>query len=68
MIADSYASDPFANRLYDTPALVPQDNREDTFRIGARKGIRICMAHAARNNLYQHFACSGWSNVYFNDL
>src|ERR1700730_8239966 len=40
----------------DARALVPENHRKQTLRIGAGAGEFVGMAHAARADLYQHFA------------
>jgi hypothetical protein len=49
MVADFDVGDALANRLYDSTALVPEDDREGTLRILSGKGVCIGVAHLAVN-------------------
>ena len=68
MITDRNRGHALPDRLNHSPPFVPQDRREDAFRISARQGVGIGVTNARRNNPQQHFARFGHGNVNFYDF
>ena len=53
---------------HHTGALMPEDGREDAFRVGARQRELIGMAHTRGLDLDQHFAGARTVEVNLHDL
>ena len=64
MITHRHAGHTFSDRLYDSPAFVAKNGREDAFGIVARQGISVGMAHPCGNNTYTYLTGLWWHHIY----
>lgn len=68
VIADRDRGHALADGFNHRATFVPQDRRENAFRVSPRQGVGIGMANAGRDHAQQHFAGLGHGDIHFNDL
>ena len=68
VIAHSHRGHALADGFHHCAAFMAQDRREDAFRVCARQGVGVGMAHAGRDHPQQHFASLGHGDIHFNNL
>ena len=66
-LAHGQVAHAFTHGLDDTTAFVTKDDRKDAFRIVARQGEGIGVAHTARHDAHQHLTSLGRFDIHFND-
>lgn len=68
MITDRHRGDALADGFDNRAAFMAENRREDPFRIGPGKRVRIGMADAGCHYFEQHFSRFGHGDIDFNDL
>lgn len=68
MVARFNASDAFTHFHNNAGTFVPQNRREDTFRIVNRQGKCIGMTDTGVGYFYQNFTFTRWFHINLNDL
>ncbi|MNO93507.1 hypothetical protein D3C76_851090 [compost metagenome] len=68
MIAHRHRGDARAYRLDNAAALMAEDAREHTFRVGARQGVGIGMADTGGEDAHQDFAFLRRSHIDLDDF
>src|SRR5690606_40929705 len=68
VVAHRNRSDTRADFLHDAATLVTENGREDAFRIGAGKRVRIRVTDAGSHNAHEYFARLRRRNINFGNL